>query len=157
MTGLSGAGKSTIAMATQRLLFSRGRHVAVLDGDNLRHGLNRDLGFTEADRLENLRRLAEVANLMLDAGLPPPTPQCPVVHHGDQLYWLDHGYPRHKVGIEYDGEESHDSPDHVEADAIRRQWLTDHGWTIIVVRKSDFTRERREVWLRQVRAALGYF
>ena len=79
------------------------------------------------------------------------------VHHGDQLYWLDHGYPRHKVGIEYDGEESHDSPDHVEADAIRRQWLTDHGWTIIVVRKSDFTRERREVWLRQVRAALGFF
>jgi len=64
MTGLSGAGKSTIAMAAQRLLFSRGRHVAVLDGDNLRHGLNRDLGFTEADRLENLRRLAEVARLM---------------------------------------------------------------------------------------------
>jgi bifunctional enzyme CysN/CysC len=64
MTGLSGAGKSTIAMATQRLLFSRGRHVAVLDGDNLRHGLNRDLGFTDADRLENLRRLAEVAKLM---------------------------------------------------------------------------------------------
>ncbi|QDO96522.1 adenylyl-sulfate kinase [Ferrovibrio terrae] len=64
MTGLSGAGKSTIAMATQRLLFSRGRHVAVLDGDNLRHGLNRDLGFTDTDRLENLRRLAEVAKLM---------------------------------------------------------------------------------------------
>lgn len=68
MTGLSGAGKSTIAMATQRLLFSRGRHVAVLDGDNLRHGLNRDLGFTEADRLENLRRLAEVARLMAANG-----------------------------------------------------------------------------------------
>ncbi|PJI39509.1 adenylyl-sulfate kinase [Ferrovibrio sp.] len=68
MTGLSGAGKSTIAMATQRLLFSRGRHVAVLDGDNLRHGLNRDLGFTDADRLENLRRLAEVAKLMAANG-----------------------------------------------------------------------------------------
>ncbi|MCW0236121.1 MAG: adenylyl-sulfate kinase [Ferrovibrio sp.] len=64
MTGLSGAGKSTIAMATQRLLFTRGRHVAVLDGDNLRHGLNRDLGFTDADRMENIRRLAEVAKLM---------------------------------------------------------------------------------------------
>lgn len=64
MTGLSGAGKSTIAMATQRLLFSRGCHVAVLDGDNLRQGLNRDLGFSDADRLENLRRLAEVARLM---------------------------------------------------------------------------------------------
>ncbi|MEK9970675.1 MAG: adenylyl-sulfate kinase [Ferrovibrio sp.] len=68
MTGLSGAGKSTIAMSAQRLLFSRGRHVAVLDGDNLRHGLNRDLGFTEADRLENLRRMAEVAKLMAANG-----------------------------------------------------------------------------------------
>lgn len=68
MTGLSGAGKSTVAMATQRILFSRGRHVAVLDGDNLRHGLNRDLGFTDADRTENLRRMAEVARLMAENG-----------------------------------------------------------------------------------------
>jgi bifunctional enzyme CysN/CysC len=69
LTGLSGAGKSTIAMAVQRLLFARGQQVAVLDGDNLRHGLNRDLGFNDADRTENIRRLAEVARLMADNGL----------------------------------------------------------------------------------------
>ncbi|WP_341702334.1 adenylyl-sulfate kinase [Ferrovibrio sp.] len=69
LTGLSGAGKSTLAMATQRALFAQGRQVAVLDGDNLRHGLNRDLGFTENDRTENVRRLAEVARLMADTGL----------------------------------------------------------------------------------------
>lgn len=69
LTGLSGAGKSTLAMAAQSALFSRGRQVAVLDGDNLRHGLNRDLGFTAEDRAENIRRLAEVAGLMAQNGL----------------------------------------------------------------------------------------
>lgn len=69
LTGLSGAGKSTLAMATQAALFARDRQVAVLDGDNLRHGLNRDLGFSDADRAENIRRIAEVAKLMSDAGL----------------------------------------------------------------------------------------
>jgi bifunctional enzyme CysN/CysC len=68
-TGLSGSGKSTIANAVEKLLFSHGRHLYVLDGDNVRHGLNRDLGFTEADRVENIRRVAEVARLMADAGL----------------------------------------------------------------------------------------
>jgi bifunctional enzyme CysN/CysC len=68
LTGLSGAGKSTIAMAVQRQLFSRGRHVVVLDGDNLRHGLNRDLGFSDVDRSENIRRMAEVAKLMAENG-----------------------------------------------------------------------------------------
>lgn len=68
MTGLSGAGKTTLAMAAQRMLFARGRHVSVLDGDNLRHGLNRDLGFSDADRAENLRRMAEVARLMAENG-----------------------------------------------------------------------------------------
>ena len=68
LTGLSGAGKSTVAMAVQRQLFSRGRHVVVLDGDNLRHGLNRDLGFSDADRTENIRRMAEVAKLMAANG-----------------------------------------------------------------------------------------
>jgi bifunctional enzyme CysN/CysC len=68
LTGLSGAGKSTLAMAAQRELFNRGRQVVVLDGDNLRHGLNRDLGFSAADRLENIRRIAEVAKLMANAG-----------------------------------------------------------------------------------------
>lgn len=69
LTGLSGAGKSTLAMAAQVALFARGRQVTVLDGDNLRHGLNSDLGFSDADRAENIRRIAEVAKLMSDAGL----------------------------------------------------------------------------------------
>lgn len=68
-TGLSGSGKSTIANLLERKLFDRGLHTYLLDGDNLRHGLNRDLGFTEADRAENIRRVAEVAKLMVDAGL----------------------------------------------------------------------------------------
>lgn len=68
-TGLSGAGKSSVANLVERKLFARGRHTYLLDGDNLRHGLNRDLGFTEADRVENIRRVAETARLMVDAGL----------------------------------------------------------------------------------------
>ncbi len=68
-TGLSGAGKSTIANIVEKKLAARGRHTFLLDGDNIRHGLNRDLGFTEADRIENIRRVGEVAKLMADAGL----------------------------------------------------------------------------------------
>lgn len=69
LTGLSGSGKSTIADAVDRALTEAGRSTMVLDGDNLRHGLNRDLGFTAADRVENIRRAAETARLMGDAGL----------------------------------------------------------------------------------------
>jgi bifunctional enzyme CysN/CysC len=68
-TGLSGAGKSTIANLVEKRLFAMGRHTYLLDGDNIRHGLNRDLGFTDADRVENIRRVGEVARLMTDAGL----------------------------------------------------------------------------------------
>ncbi len=68
-TGLSGSGKSTIANIVERKLHALGRHTYLLDGDNVRHGLNKDLGFTEADRVENIRRVAEVARLMADAGL----------------------------------------------------------------------------------------
>jgi bifunctional enzyme CysN/CysC len=68
-TGLSGAGKSTIANLVERGLLARGCHTYLLDGDNVRHGLNRDLGFTDEDRVENMRRVAEVAKLMTDAGL----------------------------------------------------------------------------------------
>jgi bifunctional enzyme CysN/CysC len=68
-TGLSGAGKSTIANLVERKLHALGRHTFTLDGDNVRHGLNRDLGFGEADRVENIRRAAEAARLMVDAGL----------------------------------------------------------------------------------------
>ena len=68
-TGLSGSGKSTIANLLEKRLHAEGRHTYILDGDNVRHGLNRDLGFTEADRVENIRRVAEVAKLLVDAGL----------------------------------------------------------------------------------------
>jgi bifunctional enzyme CysN/CysC len=68
-TGLSGAGKSTIANIVEQKLHELGRHTYLLDGDNVRHGLNHDLGFTDADRVENIRRVAEVAKLMVDAGL----------------------------------------------------------------------------------------
>ena len=68
-TGLSGAGKSTVANLLEKKLHSKGMHTYILDGDNVRHGLNRDLGFTEEDRVENIRRVAEVAKLMVDAGL----------------------------------------------------------------------------------------
>jgi bifunctional enzyme CysN/CysC len=68
-TGLSGAGKSTIANLLEKRLHALGHHTYVLDGDNVRHGLNKDLGFAEADRVENVRRVAEVARLMVDAGL----------------------------------------------------------------------------------------
>ena len=68
-TGLSGSGKSTIANLVEKKLQAMGRHTYILDGDNVRHGLNRDLGFTDADRVENIRRVAEVARLMADAGL----------------------------------------------------------------------------------------
>jgi bifunctional enzyme CysN/CysC len=68
-TGLSGAGKSTIANLVEKRLYALGKHTFLLDGDNVRHGLNKDLGFTEADRIENIRRVGEVAKLMTDAGL----------------------------------------------------------------------------------------
>jgi bifunctional enzyme CysN/CysC len=69
LTGLSGAGKSTIANLVEKKLHSLGHHTYVLDGDNVRHGLSKDLGFTDADRVENIRRVAEVGALMVDAGL----------------------------------------------------------------------------------------
>lgn len=68
-TGLSGAGKSTLANALERALFERGHHCYLLDGDNVRQGLNGDLGFTDADRVENIRRIGEAAKLFVDAGL----------------------------------------------------------------------------------------
>ena len=68
-TGLSGSGKSTLASLLEKQLHARGQHTYVLDGDNVRHGLNKDLGFTDADRVENIRRVAETAKLFVDAGL----------------------------------------------------------------------------------------
>jgi bifunctional enzyme CysN/CysC len=69
LTGFSGAGKSTIANALEKELHNAGIHTYLLDGDNVRHGLNRDLGFSDSDRAENIRRVAEVARLMVDAGI----------------------------------------------------------------------------------------
>jgi len=69
LTGLSGAGKSTIANLVEKKLHRMNRHTFLLDGDNVRHGLNRDLGFTDADRIENIRRVGEVARLLTDAGI----------------------------------------------------------------------------------------
>ena len=69
ITGLSGAGKSTIANLVEKKLVRMNRHTFLLDGDNVRHGLNKDLGFTDADRVENIRRVGEVARLMTDGGL----------------------------------------------------------------------------------------
>lgn len=68
-TGLSGAGKSTIANALERALFDLNQHTYLLDGDNVRHGLNKDLGFTDKDRIENIRRIGEASRLFVDAGL----------------------------------------------------------------------------------------
>ena len=68
-TGLSGAGKSTIASLLEKKLYDLGRHTYILDGDNVRHGLSKDLGFTDVDRVENMRRIGETAKLMADAGL----------------------------------------------------------------------------------------
>jgi adenylylsulfate kinase len=69
LTGLSGSGKSTIAVAAEKALTERGRHAYVLDGDNVRHGLNKNLGFSPDDRTENIRRIGEVAKLFTDAGV----------------------------------------------------------------------------------------
>ncbi|MBT7958315.1 MAG: adenylyl-sulfate kinase, partial [Akkermansiaceae bacterium] len=69
LTGLSGSGKSTIASAAEKILHEQGYRTYILDGDNVRHGLSKDLGFTVADRVENIRRIAEVAKLMMDAGI----------------------------------------------------------------------------------------
>ncbi len=68
-TGLSGAGKSTIAGAVEQKLFEKGYHTYLLDGDNVRHGINQDLGFSDADRVENIRRIGEMAKLFVDAGV----------------------------------------------------------------------------------------
>lgn len=69
LTGLSGSGKSTIANALETKLYEMGKHTYVLDGDNVRHGLNKDLGFSDSDRVENIRRIGEVSKLFVDAGL----------------------------------------------------------------------------------------
>lgn len=93
---------------------------------------------------------------IVDHGLPAPKLQWWVAHRGRQLFRLDLAYPKHKVAVEYDGREFHDSAARREHDRMRREWLTAHGWTVIVVTKDDFTPEAIDRWIQEVRDALGW-
>ena len=90
-----------------------------------------------------------------DAGLPTPVPQFWVVHGGRRLYRLDLAYPRLKVCIEYDGERYHSSEAQRRHDAVRREWLRRHGWTVVVVTKDSLKGPARDIWLSQVKHALA--
>ncbi|GAA2139558.1 DUF559 domain-containing protein [Nocardioides koreensis] len=92
---------------------------------------------------------------ILDRGLPPPKLQHWVYVDGVPTYRLDLAYPHARVAIEYDGEEFHSSSADREADRLRRKWLRDHGWTVIVVTKHDFTAAATDRWIREIREALG--
>lgn len=98
---------------------------------------------------ESMTRLA-----VHDSGLPTPVPQFWVVHEGRRLYRLDLAYPRSKVCIEYDGERYHTTAVRRRRDAVRRRWLTEHGWTVIVVTKDSFRGAALDGWLHQVWRAL---
>lgn len=90
-----------------------------------------------------------------DRGLPLPEPQFWVLVDGVPTYRLDHAYAHARVAVEYDGEEFHTSIEAREHDRARRQWLRDHGWTVIVVDKSSFTAEAADQWIGELRLALG--
>lgn len=92
---------------------------------------------------------------LIDAGLPVPELQWRVMSNGRELFRLDHAYPRHKVCVEYDGEEFHGSPEAREHDEARRAWLRAQGWIVIVVRKDDLSADRRSAWISEVRDALA--
>jgi Protein of unknown function (DUF559) len=91
---------------------------------------------------------------ILDANIPAPIPQYSVEHGGRELYRLDLAWPHHKVAVEYDGREFHDSDAQREYDRRRRSWLRQHGWTVIVVTKDSFKDEALRAWLEELRAAL---
>jgi hypothetical protein len=99
---------------------------------------------------ESMSRLA-----VHDVGLPSPVPQFWVVHQGRPLYRLDLAYPRQKVCIEYDGERYHSSEMQRRHDALRREWLRKHGWTVIVVTKASLRGPALDAWVQQVRTALA--
>jgi Protein of unknown function (DUF559) len=94
---------------------------------------------------------------MLARGLPRPELQWHVDVGGGRFFALDLAYPKHKVAVEYDGREFHESDERREHDRRRRKWLTDHGWTVIVVTKDRFTRESVDEWIQEIRAGLGLF
>ncbi len=91
---------------------------------------------------------------LIDADLPIPTPQFVVKWQGEELFRLDLAYVKHRVCIEFDGVESHDSPEQRQYDEARRDWLRRHDWIVIVIRKENFTRESIDQWTREVRDAL---
>jgi hypothetical protein len=91
---------------------------------------------------------------IIDSGLPCPEPQYWVVHDGRELFRLDLAYPHARVVIEYDGREFHTSPEQRENDRLRRKWLRDHGWKVIVVDKDSFTPEALAAWLLELRTYL---
>lgn len=93
--------------------------------------------------------------VILDHGLPKPELQWWVTVDGVPTFRLDMAYPKHKVAIEYDGREFHEGEDHRLHDAARRRWLTDHGWTVVVVTKEDFSVEAVSGWIGLVRRGLG--
>jgi hypothetical protein len=91
---------------------------------------------------------------ILDAGIPAPVPQYSIEHGGRELYRLDLGWPHHKVAVEYDGREFHNTEAQRAHDRSRRSWLRQHGWTVIVVTKDSFTGAALRAWLEELRAAL---
>ncbi len=92
---------------------------------------------------------------IIDAGLPPPYTQWPIEADGRTIFRLDLAYPRHRVCVEYDGEEFHSSAEARQHDEARRQWLRDHGWTVIVVGKHDFDATSVSRWTKELAVALG--
>ncbi len=93
--------------------------------------------------------------VMVDAGLPVPELQCWVRHEGRDLFRLDLAYPKHRIAIEYDGRQFHESAEQRAHDLARRTWLREHGWTVIVVTRDDFTPAAIERWTGEVRDALS--
>ncbi len=93
---------------------------------------------------------------IVDAGLPIPELQWSIKQDGRELFRLDLAYPRARVCVEYDGEEFHDSPDRKDADHKRRDWLRSRGWTVIVVKKGNFTGDAIAIWTNEVRRAIHY-
>jgi hypothetical protein len=117
----------------------------------------RDLVPLVDPRIESQRE-SWVALAIHDDGLPPPEPQVWVEADGVPVFRLDHAYRHHRVCVEYDGREWHGTREQREHDDVRRTWLREHGWTVIVVRSGDFTGAALDRWLRELRAALqsGY-
>ena len=148
--------------------------LAALDQFMYRHGLTHDdlgrgaLRYFRRRGVVQLRQLIPLADRrsespreswtrleIIDAGLPAPVLQFWIEIDGVPTYRLDHAYPRHRIAVEYDGEENHlRTAEQARHDAARRRWLTDHGWTVIVVRKGDFTGAGLDRWLGELRSAL---